>query len=310
MLPILYIALLIDITLGEPPLFIHPVVWVGRISEKLIKPYKGYFYGVLIWFASVVPVILLLLFPLFIPVQIIQIVLLSFFLKTSFSIKLLYQLVKKSIEDKEKRRFYAQQLVRRNVYEIDDPHVLSAAIESLFESLVDGITSPIFWFLLLGYPGALLQRFANTMDSMVGYTTPELRKEGFFSAKVDTILNYIPARLTSLFMLISAYLLGYKPKNVMKNLRENKIPSVNAKYPISFAASILNIKLEKIGYYAVGEGELPNEKDGEKALKLFLTTLILYLAFISIIYYYLYGLSFLSYPYGLIELIEREFMSN
>mgnify|MGYP001772503304 CR=1 FL=1 len=310
MLPILYIALLIDLTLGEPPLFLHPVVWVGKVSEKLIKPYKGYFYGVLIWVISVVPIQVALLIPLFIQLQIIQIVLLSFFLKTSFSVKMLYQVVKKSIKDKEKRRFYAQQLVRRNVYEIDDPHVLSASIESLFESLVDGITSPFFWFLILGYPGALLQRFANTMDSMVGYTTPELRKEGWFSAKVDTILNYIPARLTAFFMLISAYLLGYKPKNVIKNLKESKIQSVNAKYPISFASSILNVKLEKIGYYTVGEGELPNEKDGEKALKLFIVTLIVYTLFISVIYYYLYGLAFLSYPYGLIELLKREFMSN
>ena len=310
MLPILYIALLIDLTLGEPPLFLHPVVWVGKISGKLIKPYKGLPYGVLIWIISVVPILLILLVPLYIPFQIIQIILLSFSLKTSFSVKMLYQLVKKSIKEKEKRRFYAQQLVRRNVYEIDDPHVISASIESLFESLVDGITSPFFWFLILGYPGALLQRFANTMDSMVGYTTPELRKEGWFSAKVDTFLNYIPARLTAFFMLISAYLLGYKPRNIIQNLKENKIPSVNAKYPISFAASILNVKLEKIGYYTVGEGELPNEKDGEKALKLFIVTFVLYTLFVSIIYYYLYGLSFLSYPYGLIELLKREFMGN
>jgi len=310
LLPILYIALLIDLTLGEPPLFLHPVVWVGKISEKLIKPYKGYLYGVLIWLISVIPILLILLIPLLIPFPIIQIILLAFFLKTSFSVKMLYQLVKKSIKDKEKRREYAQQLVRRNVYEIDDPHVLSASIESLFESLVDGITSPFFWFLILGYPGAFLQRFANTMDSMVGYPTIELRKEGWFSAKVDTVLNYIPARLTAFFMLVSAYLLGYKPKNVIKNLKESKMQSLNAKYPISFASSILNIKLEKIGYYTVGEGELPNEKDGEKALKLFVVTLIIYTLFISVVYYYLYGLAFLSYPYGFIELLKREFMGN
>jgi len=310
LLPILYIALLIDLTLGEPPLFLHPVVWVGKISEKLIKPYKGYLYGVFIWIVSVVPILLILLIPLLIPFPIIQIILLAFFLKTSFSVKMLYQLVKKSLKDKEKRREYAQHLVRRNVYEIDDPHVLSASIESLFESLVDGITSPFFWFLILGYPGALLQRFANTMDSMVGYPTVELRKEGWFSAKVDTVLNYIPARLTAFFMLVSAYLLGYKPRNVLKNLKESKIQSTNAKYPISFASSILNVKLEKIGYYTVGEGELPNERDGEKALKLFIVTLIIYILFISIVYYYLYGLAFLSYPYGLIELLKREFMGN
>jgi len=310
LLPILYIALLIDLTLGEPPLFLHPVVWVGKISEKLIKPYKGYLYGVLIWLISVAPILLILLIPFLIPFRIIQIILLGFFLKTSFSVKMLYQLVERSIKDKEKRREYAQQLVRRNVYEIDDPHVLSASIESLFESLVDGITSPFFWFLILGYPGAFLQRFANTMDSMVGYPTVELRKEGWFSAKVDTVLNYIPARLTAFFMLVSAYLLGYKPRNVIRNLKESRIQSVNAKYPISFASSILNVKLEKIGYYTAGEGELPNEKDGEKALRLFIVTLIIYILFISIVYYYLYGLAFLSYPYGFIELLKREFMSN
>ncbi|BFH72741.1 cobalamin biosynthesis protein [Sulfurisphaera javensis] len=303
MLPILYLAILLDLLIGEPPLFIHPVVWTGKISEKLIKPYRGYAYGIFIWITSVIPVLIFLLFPLYIPNKLIQIILLVLFLKTTFSIRLLYSLVRKSIPINLENRKYAQQLVRRNVYIIDDPHVASAVIESLFESLVDGITSPIFWFLILGYPGALLQRLANTMDSMVGYKTPELIKEGWFSAKVDTILNYIPARLTAILMLISAYLLGFKPRNTIETLKKSNIESINARYPISFASAILNVKLEKIGYYSVGGGNLPNENDVKIALKIFKVTLILFILMISIIYYYLYGLSFLSYPYGLIKFL-------
>ncbi|BFI76127.1 cobalamin biosynthesis protein [Sulfurisphaera ohwakuensis] len=303
MLPILYLAILFDLTLGEPPVYIHPVVWVGKISEKMIVPYKGYLYGVFVWIISVIPVLILLLIPLYIPSVIIQTILLTFFLKTSFSIKMLYELVKKSIPVNRENRKYAQQLVRRNVYELDDPHVASAVIESLFESLIDGITSPIFWFLILGYPGALLQRFSNTMDSMVGYKTLELQKEGWFSAKVDTIMNYIPSRLTGILMIIAGYLLGYKPRDLCKTIKSSGIESLNARYPISFASSILHVKLEKPGYYSVGEGNLPKEDDVRRALRLFVATLVLYFTLISIIYYYLYGLSLLSYPYGLIKFI-------
>ena len=304
MLPILYLAIALDLALGEPPTFIHPVVWCGKISEKLIVPYKGKAYGVFIWFISVIPILLPLSLIFLIPSIPVKLILAVLFLKTTFSIKMLYQLVKKSVPVTEESRKYTQQLVRRNVYELDEGHVISAAIESLFESLVDGITSPIFWFLLLGFPGAMLQRLANTMDSMVGYKTPELKNEGWFSARVDTILNYIPARLTSLFMLFSALILKMNVKGVKQALRNSGIESVNARYPITLAAVLLNVKLEKLGYYSVGYGDLPKEGDLFRALTLFKLTLFLYLLFISVVYYYLYGLSLLSYPYGLIELVK------
>ncbi|ARM76219.1 cobalamin biosynthesis protein [Acidianus manzaensis] len=307
MLPILFIALLIDLVLGEPPIYIHPVVLTGKISEELIKPFAGYLYGLFLWIISVIPVQLLFLSPLLIPSYgvfiILKIILLSFILKTTFSIKMLYSIVNKSKLLDNKSRSLVQQIVRRDLSKADKGHIASAAIESLFESLVDGITSPLFWFLLLGLFGALLQRLANTMDSMVGYKTKELYREGYFSAKVDTILNYLPARLTALFMLISGFFLHFDVKKGINALKESKIESPNAKYPISIAAGILGIKLEKIGYYSVGEGNLPDCKDIENSLKLFKMTLSLYIIFISIIYYSLYGLAFLSYPYGIIKFI-------
>ncbi|MEJ2777826.1 cobalamin biosynthesis protein [Stygiolobus sp. RP850M] len=304
MLPILYLAIALDLALGEPPLWLHPVVWSGKISERLIVPYKGKAYGILLWFVSVMPILVILSLVFLIPIPSVELILAIIFLKTTFSIKMLYTLVKKSAPVNEESRKYTQQLVRRNVYELDDGHVISAAIESLFESLVDGITSPLFWFLFLGFPGALLQRLSNTMDSMVGYKTPELIKQGWFSAKVDTLLNYIPARLTSLFMVISAYLMGIKVNGVFEEIRRSEIESINAKYPITAAAIILGVELEKPGYYTVGKGNLPTENDLKRALKLFKLTLSLYLLIISIVYYYLYGLALFSYPYGLVELIK------
>lgn len=315
MLPILFIALLIDLTLGEPPIYIHPVVYTGRISEKLIKPYAGYLYGVLIWSLSVIPVLLLFLSSLYIPtdnifLELIKIALLSLVLKTTFSIKMLYDIVNKSKKLDENSRHLVQQIVRRDLSNASKGHVASAAIESLFESLVDGITSPLFWFLTLGIFGAMLQRLANTMDSMVGYKTKELYKEGYFSAKVDTLLNYLPARITGALMIIAGIILGLDAKGALKSLRNAKMESPNAKYPIAISAGLLGVRLEKKGYYSVGEGELPNSEKIEIALKLFKLTLTLYLAIISVIYYYLYGLSLFSYPYGLVELLKSKFVSN
>ncbi|AWR97514.1 cobalamin biosynthesis protein [Acidianus sulfidivorans JP7] len=306
MLPILFIALIIDLLFGEPPTYIHPVVLSGKISEKLIKPFAGYLYGIFLWIISVIPVEILYLLPLFIPEKnlfliIIKIFVLSLILKTTFSIRMLYNIVNKAKYLDNNSRSLVQQIVRRDLSKADNGHIASAAIESLFESLVDGITSPLFWFLLFGLAGSLLQRLANTMDSMVGYKTNELYKEGYFSAKIDTILNYIPARITALFMLLSALLIHLNIRNGIKILKNSKMESINAKYPIAAAAGILNIKLEKIGYYTIGEGNLPTSEDIEKALKLFKITLMIYLLFISIIYYCFYGFALFSYPYGLIK---------
>lgn len=303
LLPILFLALAIDLLFGEPPIYVHPVVYTGKISEKLIKPYKGYGYGILIWLISVIPVeISFSILPLYIPIIPIKLILLALFLKTTFSIKMLYNIVSKSRELDERARNLVQQIVRRDLSNADKGHIASAAIESLFESLVDGIISPLFWFLILGLPGAMLQRLANTMDSMVGYKTKELYKEGYFSAKVDTIMNYIPARITGLLMVIAGKLLGInQSRNPFRFLKNTQIESINARYPICIASALLGVKLEKKGYYTVGEGKLPGKEEIEKSLKLFKLTLFLFLILLSIIYYSLYGLAFFSYPYGLVK---------
>ncbi len=303
LLPILFLAIAIDLIFGEPPIYIHPVVYTGKISEKLIKPYKGYAYGVLIWFISVIPIeIVFSILPFYIPILLVKLIILALFLKTTFSIRMLYKIVNDSKINLS--RNLVQQIVRRDLSKADEGHIASAAIESLFESLVDGIISPLLWFLIFGLPGAMLQRLANTMDSMVGYKTKELYKEGYFSAKVDTIMNYIPARLTGLLMIIAGTLLGIKKeRNPFKFLKNTQIESINARYPICIASALLGVRLEKKGYYSVGEGELPGKEDIEKSLKLFKLTLAIFLIILSVVYYGLYGFALFSYPYGIVKFL-------
>jgi adenosylcobinamide-phosphate synthase len=254
------------------------VVWTGKISERLIRPYSSKRYGVLLWLASVLPVLIPLSALWFLPFPY---SLLSVYpLKASFSMRMLYEIVSKSVPFREESRKYVQQAVRRDVMRASPELVRSAAIETLFESAVDGITSPLFWFLLLGLPGALLQRLANTMDSMVGYKTPELRDQGWFSAKVDTVLNYVPARLTALILVLAGRILGMRPEIDEELKREaQRVESPNARVIFLTVASLLKVRLEKEGYYVIGSRHrYPEDEDVERSLKLFRVALALYLA--------------------------------
>ncbi|MGI3169307.1 adenosylcobinamide-phosphate synthase CbiB [Pseudooceanicola sp. C21-150M6] len=95
-------------------------------------------------------------------------------------------------------------IVGRDTAGMDDPAIARAAIESAAENFSDGITAPVFWFLLGGLPGMLVYKAINTADSMVGYRTPQHEAFGWASARLDDLMNLIPARLTALMILLAA----------------------------------------------------------------------------------------------------------
>jgi adenosylcobinamide-phosphate synthase len=136
---------------------------------------------------------------------------------------------------------------------------LSATIECIGESTVDGIISPIFFYSLLGPAGAFAYRAVNTLDSMVGYTTNDYKNVGWMSAWLDTFFNYAPARITSYLMVISSLITGSDWKQSIKVLfRDHKnTVSPNAGYPMAAMAGALRIRLEKIGHYSLGENHEP-----------------------------------------------------
>lgn len=171
--------------------------------------------------------------------------------------------------------------VRRDVSSLDSGHIASAAIETLFENLVDGFTSPLLYYLLLGPLGAFLQRLANTLDAAIGYKVGDFIMVGWFSARVDDIINYVPARITTVMIAMLCKLInGHLGSSLATCFRDRRLlDSVNAGIILASVSGCLRVKLEKIGYYSVGsEYRLPSEYDVFRAERLSIYASLLYVA--------------------------------
>jgi adenosylcobinamide-phosphate synthase len=180
-------------------------------------------------------------------------------------------------------------IVRRDVSKLSEGYVASATLESLFESLVDGFTSPLLLYLLLGPLGALLQRVINTLDSALGYKEPNFKDVGWFSAKADTYINFIPARFTAfLIILLCPTIKGSMNRSWKIYLRDkNATQSKNAGHPMASASGCLSVRLEKICSYVLGsEYPLPTYRDIHKGLKLAIHVALTFLILVISIYYF------------------------
>ncbi|PVX25747.1 MAG: hypothetical protein CW691_03585, partial [Candidatus Bathyarchaeum sp.] len=127
--------------------------------------------------------------------------------------------------------------------------------------------SPIFYYGFFGVAGAVAFRAVNTLDGMVGFKDPENLHIGWFSAVFDTIVNYVPARLTTLLIILAAAVLGEDYKNAWKIARRDqaKIPSTNHGWQMASMAGALRVQLEKPGQYAVGD--MVEELDADKIIR-------------------------------------------
>jgi len=158
--------------------------------------------------------------------------------------------------DLDSARNHLSMIVKRDTKHLDKNHILSAVLESVSENTVDGVTGPLFYYAIFGLPGAFVYRAINTIDSMIGYKTILFKNVGWFGAKCDTVLNYVPSRLTGLVMILSALILGYNWKESFYIMKRDsrKLESSNAGFPMAVLAGALGTKLEKINYYRIGDG--------------------------------------------------------
>lgn len=263
------LAGLIDVLFGEPPARLHPVVWMGALIGALTarrphgSPRREFAYGVLIVAvlvgvcagAGLALVVLLAWLPWYLAVALGAVV-----LKTTFSLRGLVmagvEVRRALMSDLDKARDDLAALVSRD-RNLDPPGIVSAAVESLAENLVDSVVSPLLFFALFGLPGALVYRAVNTMDAMIGYRG-EYEYVGKAAARCDDVLNFLPARLTGLLLVALAGLYG-AARPAWETLRRHRrhSSSPNKLWTIAPMAGALGVQLEKAGVYAVGQPRRP-----------------------------------------------------
>jgi len=296
-------ALVLDFSLGDPKNKFHPTAWIGKLIAKLVpfakNSHREKLAGVLLVLlvSSIVITLLVLLdagissIPLddFV-VLFVTVVIGGLLLKTTIAIRGMEQHAIAVVDAVEKNnlddaRTKLSMIVKRNTENLDKNHIMSGVLESVSENTVDGITAPLFYFGLFGIPGSFAYRVINTFDSMIGYKTGLFSNLGWFAANCDQILNYIPARITGLVMILGAMIIGINWKASYQIMRRDctKTSSPNAGYPMAALAGALGTKFEKIDHYILGDGDIELTKSQIKsAVALMKVTTILFSGLVTI----------------------------
>ena len=154
------------------------------------------------------------------------------------------------------RRLVSWHLVSRETGQLDDAQVAAATIELVAENTSDAIVGPLLYYLIAGVPGAMAYRYVNTADALLGYHDPTHEWLGKGAARLDDLLNLIPARLTGLtFVLL-------RPRAWRVWWRDaGKTASPNAGHPMSAMAGALDVVLVKAGHYTLNDGARPATAD-------------------------------------------------
>jgi len=260
-------AFVIDLIIGDPRGIPHPVVIIGkligflekRLYRKKLSPRLLILRGVLLvllvlFFTLGTTLLILYLSSLIHPYFYLFVYL--WLLASTLAVKGLSKAgldIYKALQDNNMAlaREKAGEIVGRDTSSLEEGEVSRAAVETVAENTVDGITAPLFYALIGGLPLAMLYKAINTLDSMLGYRNEKYRHLGWASARLDDLANYIPARITALLMLVSSGLINLNWKRAWKVLRTDarNHPSPNSGFSEALVAGALGIQLGGINYY-------------------------------------------------------------
>ena len=249
------LAYLLDLLLGDPPGWPHPV----RLLGSIIQYWESVLYrtrvgaGAQFWLAVMATTGVLILGILGVAALLPPwggIAVLTYFLYTGLatrslhleSLKVEAALVKGDLDG---ARASLSLIVGRETSHLSLEDMRRAVIETVAENLADGVVAPMFFTLILGLPGLFFYKAANTMDSMVGYNNYWYAQFGKVAARADDVLNFIPARLTALLMIPTAAALGLDWRGAWQTLRRDRgnAASVNAGCPEAAMAGALSVRL-------------------------------------------------------------------
>jgi adenosylcobinamide-phosphate synthase len=249
----------LDLAIGDPRWFPHPVVLMGKFissGERFLwsgKASRDFVSGMVLsltLIALVVGATWALVYALTFLPPLIAFVLTVALASTTLATRGLLDAVTK-IEtplrsgNLVKARENLAQIVGRDTAALNQDKVLRASLESLAENTSDGIVAPLFYLFLGGIPLAMAYKTVNTLDSMIGYRTERYLYFGKFAARLDDAANFVPARLTSLLMVIATLLVRLNAGLAIRVLRRDHANhlSPNAGYPEAALAGALGIRL-------------------------------------------------------------------
>jgi adenosylcobinamide-phosphate synthase len=272
-----WLALAVDHWLGEPASRFHPVVWMGNFQARAgdwlqqranqdpaHKDLKAFWLAAGLWAlgAALVTGLAWLLqagvatLPWWAAAPLLGLLLkpLLAWAMLKNEVRAVEAALAQSLEAGRERLRW---LVSRDVTALSATQVRESAIETLAENLNDSVVAPLFWFALLGLPGAALYRFANTADAMWGYPGVYQGRNwawaGKFAARVDDVLSWVPARLTAGALLLAGALLGLRNLRTAGQLppQAAQTPSPNSGWPMAAMALVLGVGLRKPGVYVL-----------------------------------------------------------
>ena len=283
---VLFLAVGLDLLLGDPPSRFHPVAWLGRLialGRRLSARVPGellVLYGALVIVVVAITAVMGALaaqaasgwlpWPLGLLVQ-------AWLLKCSFSIRDLVTAVWRVRDGLEAgdlagaRAAVGRDLVSRAIDGLDEGATASAAVESLAENLTDSWVAPLCFYLVGGAPGAWAYRAVNTADAMIGYREGMLERLGGASARLDDLLNLVPARLAALAVVAGARIAGESGSRAWAVWRRDgaSTSSPNAGQTMAGMAGALGVTLEKRGHYRLGDGPSPDVSAIDRAVRVF-----------------------------------------
>ena len=264
----LIIGSILDFILGDPRGLWHPVQGIGWVISRLERILRRIFPsgktgerwagGLLVILTLLIsvglPALLLLLLSFIHP-------LLSFLLSCIFcwqmlaakSLRVESMKVQEALEQEglEEGRRAVSMIVGRDTRDLTEEGVIKAAVETVAENTSDGVTAPLFYMILAGPLGGIAYKAVNTMDSMVGYKNETYQYFGTCAARLDDAANFIPARLSALFMIAAAFLARYDGKNAWRIFKRDrkKHKSPNAALTEAVMAGALNVRLAGDAWY-------------------------------------------------------------
>lgn len=258
------LAYILDLILGDPRWFPHPVKGIGwmikRLEPALRKVFRSRRIGGAVLAVSVIGASwyfgFIIIRSAFYMNRYLGSLASIFIIYSSLAVKDLGVESMEVYRPLERRDIVSARkklslIVGRDTDGLEPREVIRATVETVAENITDGVISPLFYAFIGGAPLALAYKAVNTLDSMVGYKNDKYKDFGWISAKMDTLANFIPARLSVLFLSLASLITGKDAFNswriAWRDGRKN--PSLNSGMPEAAVAGALGVRLGGLNYY-------------------------------------------------------------